>query len=227
MKKKFLFVMGLFSLMMLTACSSEDDKTKDMTAYSEIYDLTGYISYINEQQAWCFISGWPMDDAFHGYYIIGLEDDFKAEGLVVTVSGNIYKNEEDQRYYIKITEIEKCSNTKGILDKIDYLSMQIEDCYSGYVTDVEEDDILIKALLKDEDLIKVQITETPCQDYLFRNDYPKDKIIYFLKSDFQDSDFQKGDIVDFRIVRYKELERIFIYANCYCSKYFCSVKPCK
>ena len=201
----------------------------DWTSVGRISDLTGYITYHKDLQAWLFISYWPMamEDAFHCYYPIELGDEFKVEGLVITISGNIYLDEGSSRFYIELTQIEKSDSTKDILDRVDSIPMYIDDCYSGYVTDAEEDDIMIKTLLKDEDLIKVVVTETPPQDCLFKDDYlDNKKIVYFSRSDFQGLDIQVGDIVDFRIDCYKPLEIIHLYDNIYCHKYFCSVKPC-
>lgn len=246
MKKVLLFLSVLLSLGLFCACSKSDETTDDngevkdwgtrpadwtsWTSQDSIRDLTGFVTYNNELQAWYFISSWPiMDEGPHYYYPIELGDDFKVDGLWVTISGRTYLNKEEYRMYIDITKIERCkSSTKEILDRRDYISMQNDDCYSGYVTDAEEDDIFIRALLKDEDLIKVLVTEVPPHDHLFWADRnPDHRIVYFLTSDFQDSDIRVGDIIDFRIDLYKQLEIKYIYDYDICHKYLCSVKPCK
>lgn len=239
MKKVFVILGMLLSLGMFCACSSDDDneKVKEWKESKEprgrITDMTGYILYDNALHAWHFVSYWPYsEDLTHDYYPTELGSEFRVDGLLVTLSGNTFWNEGDKWGIIEITKIEKCSSDKEIMDREGFFSMKIEDCYSGYVTDTKDDkDWIIeqiKALNKDnEDWIKVYITENPYPNSLSWLDPLKDEEIYFFKSDLQNPDIHEGDVVNFRIVRYKMLERIESGSDKFCHKYFCNVKPCK
>ena len=246
--KKVLFILGvLLSLGLFCACSKSDETTDDnngevkdwgtrpsdrtsWTSRGWIRDLTGYITYNEDLQLWHFISSWPYTEIYKDYYPIELSDEFKVDGLLVTIDVNLYWDEEEQREYIEITKIEKCSIDMEIMDRDGFFSMKTEECYSGCVTDAidDEDRILaqIQALVNDgEEWIKVKITETP-------NSFTwlapvKNNDVYFLKSDLQNPDIQVGDVVDFRIMRFYLLEHKHMGSDVYSTKFYCVVEPCK
>ena len=234
MKKYLFIVMGIFSLLMLTSCSSDDETTGvsinnetsdkngetkgkkgEKTPTGSIDGVIGHISYNNDLQAWHFFSTWPYTYLTHDYYTINLGDDFKIDWLLVTISGNIFIDKVEQRSYIEITKIEKCSSDMEIMDKDGFFSMDIEECYSGCVADAKDD----------KDSIKVQITEAP--ENLSLYDPRKGASIYILKSDIQNPNIVEGDVVDFRIIRYKALSLGQMGGDAYIREYFCNVKPCK
>ena len=232
---------------MFWACSSDDDDETTGAGgsrsgnvnlkgpYNAYRDLTGYILYDQELQAWHFLSYWPYSpDMIYDYYIIELEDEYKIDGLLVTLSGNIYLDDENDRIYIEITKIKKCSSDEEIMDRDGYFSMVTEECYSGCVTDANDEEDRIKEQLKTlvndgEEYIKVLITEAPTNLRGWAGlDPQKGKYVYFLKSELQNPDIHEGDIVDFRIIRYKMLEHIHWGADVYYTNiYFCIVEPCK
>lgn len=222
---------------MIEKCTSDGngevkDWEKSKTAHGWMRDLRGYILYDQELRAWHFLSYWPYSvDITHDYYIIELRDDFKIDGLLVDVSGNIYYDEVEKRAYIDIKLLEKCSRDKEIMDRDGFFSMDIEECYSGRVADAKNDDDRIKEQIKalvseGEEYIKVLITEAPTNIRLWL-DPRKDKYVYFLKSELQNPDIREGDIVDFRIVRYKSLSFIQDGSDRYIKDYFCRVEICK
>ena len=247
--KKVFFILGvLLSLGLFCACSNDgDDETTEIGGsrggnvnlkgpYNWFGDLTGYILYDQELQAWHFLSYWPysVDGFRHNYYTIELEDEYKIDGLLVTLSGNVYKDEKNDRIYIEITKIKKCSSDEEIMDRDGYFSMKTEECYSGCVTDANDEEDRIKEQLKTlvsdgEECIKVLITEAPANfKGMFVLEPQKDKYVYFLKSELQNPDIHEGDIVDFRIIRYKMLEHIHWGADVYYTNiYFCIVEPCQ
>ena len=240
--KRVLFILVAFlSLGLFCACSSTNEDPVSRIGninlkrpYTWFGDLTGYILYDQELQAWHFLTYWPYSESgpLHNLYIIELEDEYKIDGLLVTLSGDLYKDEKNDRIYIEITEIVKCSSDEEIMDRDGYFSMITEECYSGLVTDANDEEDRIKEQLKTlvsdgEEYIKVLITEAPTnlRGWLWL-DPQKGKYVYFLKSELQNPDIHEGDIVDFRIVRYKMLEHRRFGSDYYTNKYFCIVEPC-
>ena len=218
-------------------CSSDNGETKDWektkTAHGWMRDLRGYILYDQELRAWHFLSYWPysVDIITHDYYTIELGDDFKIDGLLVNVSGNIYYDEVEQRAYMDIKLLEKCSSDKEIMDREGFFSMNIEECYSGCVADAKDDvdgiSEQIRALVGEgEDWVKVIVTEAPTNIRSWL-DPLKNEHVYFLKSDLQNPDIREGDIVDFRIIRYKGLSFVQSGSDIFIVDYFCRVEPCK
>jgi hypothetical protein len=224
--------MGLFSLLMLTSCSS-DDGTAEVPINNETGDkgseakekgtktpagsynnITGYITYNNDLEAWHFISYWPYCyGPAHDYYTINLGNEYKIDWLLVTLSGNIFIDKVEQRSYIEITKIER--NYKWpTQDKDRFFPTDIEECYSGCVTDAKDDG----------DSIMTIITEQPDSIPFYG---PRiNTSVSFLKGDLQNPDIQEGDVIDFRITRYKMLS-IRDMGDYYCDKFFCNVEPCK
>ena len=222
------------------SCSRSDEMTEiskndnnevmDWKPAGRMDDLIGYIRYNKDLQAWFFVSYWPYSvDITHEYCFKALGDDFKVDGLLVKLSGEIFINEVEQRTYIEISKIEKCSSDMEIMDKDGFFTMEINDCYSGIVTNAKNDADQIRAQIEslvkgDEEWIKAIITVTP--NSLNWLDPLKNEDVYFLKSDLQKQDIREGDIVEFKIVRYKLLEKKRSGSDVYCSKYFCNIKPC-
>ena len=239
----------LLSLVLFSACSSDDDdkvdddkvdngKVKEWKESKEprgrITNMTGYILYDNGLHAWHFVSYWPYSpDITHDYYPTELGSEFRVDGLLVTLSGNIFWNEGEKWGIIEITQIEKCSSDKEIMDRKGFFSMKTEDCYSGYVSNAKDDDDVIIAAVKDEvkdkDWIKVNITEAPNPNgrSTFSPDPGEGSAVYFLKSDLQNPDIREGDIVDFKIISYKLLEMGHSATDVICFNFYCNVKPCK
>ena len=198
--------------------SSKDDEDEDqeLTPRGYIADVVGLLSYDEDLQAWHFISRWPYVPVGPEFdlYPIELADDFKVDGLVVNISGNVYMG--IQRAYIDITDIKVDSKWPAV-DKNGFFPMDTEECFSAQVTDAKYDG----------DSIKAVITENPAWDsYAFFAPHEGSSVL-LLKSDLQNPDIHEGDVIDFRIVRYKMLSIIYNGPETYCHEFFCSVKPCK
>ena len=219
MKKVFVMMSMLLSLGLFCACSSDDENdVKNNLRYWDCFrDVTGQMTYNEDLQAWHFISRWPYGPVGPtlDLYPIELEDEFKVEGLVVTLSGDIFIDDENQRYYIELTKIDKNSKYPP-KDKDGFYPLENEECFSAQVTTIE-----------DGDSIKAVITENPAWDsYAFFAPHKNSSVI-LLKSDLLNPDIQKGDVIDFWIVRYKMLSIIDNGPETYCNEFFCIVKPCK
>lgn len=232
MKKIIVFIGLLLSLGVFNACSNDettevsinnkngnkngdaDDKKGTKTPAGSFNNITGYITYSNDLEAWHFISYWPYClGPSHDYYPINLGDEFKIDWVLVTLSGNIFIDHVEQRSYIEITEIEK-NDKWPTQDKDRFFPTDIEKCYSGCVTDAKDNG----------DSIMTIITEMPDSIPFFG---PRiNTSVSFLKNDLQNPDIQEGDIIDFRIERYKMISFISSSTDIYCDKYFCNVKPC-
>lgn len=200
----------------LTACSG--DYESDMFRYwGQFNDVTGQMTYNEDLQTWHFISRWPYAPVGPtlDLYPIELEDEFKVEGLVVTLSGDIYTDDENQRYYIELTKIGKNSKYPP-KDKNGYFPLETEECFSAQVTAIE-----------DGDSIKAVITENPDQNSYAFFAPRKGSSVIFLKSDLQKTEIQKGDEIDFKIVCYKMLSIIDNGPETYCNEFFCRIKPFK
>ncbi len=203
--------------------SPEENKCDSMAVKGVRYwgwfkDVTGQMTYNEDLQAWHFISRWPYAPVGPtlDLYPIELEDEFKVEGLVVTLSGDIFIDDENQRIYIELTKIERNSNYPT-MDKEGFFPMDTEECFSGQVIEAKDGG----------DSIKVIITETP-EEYSFSYYAPHTYCsVSFLKSDLLNPDIREGDTVDFRIVSYKMLSIIYNGPETNCNEFFCSVKPCK
>ena len=116
--KKVLFILGvLLSFELFCACSKSDETTDDnngevkdwgtrpsdrtsWTSRGWTYGQTGWIIYNEDLQLWHFISSWPYTEIYEDYYPIELSDEFKVDGLWVTIDGNLYWDEEEQGEFI-------------------------------------------------------------------------------------------------------------------------------
>ena len=124
MKKKVFMMMSLvLSLVMLSACSSDDDfsiaKDKDYVGY--VSNKTGTVYYDTIEESWYISIDLPplpeghyyIDSAIL-YYTYSLPKAYQQNGLRVTVSGSIYdyqfRNEAHylgghEYYYIILSQI--------------------------------------------------------------------------------------------------------------------------
>ena len=120
MKKKFLIVLGLFSLMTMTGCSNDDkldvpDETTTRSFIMTIKDVRGLMAYNNSIQRWFVMCDYPNTyDRVDNYFPLKIEDEYKIPGLMVIISGDIYGKVPNlpllgghENYNIELTKIEK------------------------------------------------------------------------------------------------------------------------
>ena len=214
----FGFVVLVSAGLCLAGCSSDndDDNVKDSTPVTFISDVTGLLSYNMDEEAWHFVSSWPYSPVGPklDLYPIELSDDFKTERLLVTISGNTYIDEEEQKTYIEITKI-RINTDMPIIDREGYFPLQVDGCFSACVTDAKAD----------EDSIKAILIEIPDSVPFFAPH--KSASVYLFKSDLQNLEIREGDVVDFRVVHFKMLHIIENGPETFCDNFICRVKPCK
>jgi hypothetical protein len=117
MKKNFLIVMGLFSLMSFIGCSSDekDTKTETRSSIKTIVDVRGIMAYNNSLQRWFVMCDYPNTyDRVDNYFPLEIEDEYKVPGLNVIISGDVCGEVPNlpllgghENYNIELTKIEK------------------------------------------------------------------------------------------------------------------------
>ena len=117
MKKVFVYFSMLLAIGLLSACSNSDESEgKDLGhPIKSITDVSGFVSYNKNIRKWClldYIDG--TIDCVNTYYPTEFANTFKAEGLKVVFSGEVFIADNniprlagEEVYIIKLTKIEK------------------------------------------------------------------------------------------------------------------------